>query len=287
MEPVSERARAKINLTLRVLGRRSDGYHLLESLVAFADVGDDVLLSPGSPPQVAMTGTSAGAITGRNLVDTALQKLEAADPGLQLGAVEVRKELPIAAGIGGGSADAAAVLRAVRRVNPASPVDWQALAASLGADVPVCFADSAALMWGVGERLEPVPHLPPLPVVLACPMAAAPLEKTRTVFAQLAVPPASSSAPPMPLPAFPDARALVQYMRGIGNDLRAPAHAVMPSSAQAEAEIAVQTGCRYASLSGAGPTSFGVFEDASAAAAAAGRLRAGHPDWWVAATTVG
>ena len=187
MSAISERARAKINLTLRVLGRRADGYHLLESLIVFAGVGDAVTFEPGAPAAVEMSGPYASAIAGGNLVDTALAALAAADPILTLGRVSVDKQLPIAAGIGGGSSDAAAVLRAVRRINPANGVDWERLAAALGADVSVCLADRSSLVWGVGEHVEPVEGLPRLDAVLVCPQSAAPFGKTKSVFGRLAV----------------------------------------------------------------------------------------------------
>ena len=132
MSAIAERARAKINLTLRVLGRRADGYHLLESLIVFAGVGDEVVFEPGGAPAVTMTGPYATAIVGDNLVETALEALAAADPDLTLGGVSIDKRLPIAAGIGGGSSDAAAVLRVVRRINPTCGVEWNALAAAAG-----------------------------------------------------------------------------------------------------------------------------------------------------------
>jgi 4-diphosphocytidyl-2-C-methyl-D-erythritol kinase len=287
MPVIRERARAKINLTLRVLGRRADGYHALESLIVFADVGDEVRLTPGAPPAVRMTGPYATAIAGANLVDTALQRLTSADPTLTLGAVEVEKRLPIAAGIGGGSADAAAVLRAVRRINPTVRVDWQAVAASLGADVPVCLADRNALVWGFGEEVQPTPALPRLDAVLVCPLAAAPFGKTRAVFQCLSLPPSGPPAPPAALPSLTDRAALIAHMAALGNDLRAPAQALMPASAEAEAALAASAGCLYASLSGAGPTSYGIFADAADAAAAAEALRARHPDWWIVAATLG
>jgi 4-diphosphocytidyl-2-C-methyl-D-erythritol kinase len=287
MSAIAERARAKINLTLRVLGRRADAYHVLESLIVFADVGDDVVFEPGGAPAVEMSGLYASAIAGSNLADTALQALAAADPILTLGRVSIDKRLPIAAGIGGGSADAAAVLRAVRRVNPANGVDWERLAASLGADVSVCLADRSSLVWGVGERVEPVEGLPRLHAVLVCPQSAAPFGKTRSVFKQLSLAEAVEETPPAPLPPFPDAAALIDYMRGVGNDLRRPAHAVLPDSAAAEAALSAQPDCLYVSLSGAGPTSFGIFPDAARAATAAEHMRAQHPDWWIVATTLG
>jgi 4-diphosphocytidyl-2-C-methyl-D-erythritol kinase len=287
MSAIAERARAKINLTLRVLGRRADGYHLLESLIVFAGVGDEVVFEPGGAPTVTMTGPYASAIAGDNLVDTALEALAAADPDLTLGRVSIDKRLPIAAGIGGGSSDAAAVLRAVRRINPACGVNWNALAAALGADVSVCLADRASYVWGVGEHVAAVGALPRLDAVLVCPQSAAPFGKTRSVFGRLAVGEVGAASPPEPLPAFPDAAALIDYMRGVGNDLRAPANAVMPDSAAAEGALAAATGCLYVSLSGAGPTSYGIFPDAAHAAAAAEQLRAQHPGWWIAAATLG
>ena len=287
MSAIFERARAKINLTLRVLGRRADGYHLLESLVVFAGVGDGVTFAPGVPAAVEMSSPYASAIAGNNLVDTALAALAAADPILTLGRVSVDKQLPIAAGIGGGSSDAAAVLRAVRRINPANGVDWDRLAAGLGADVSVCLADRSSLVWGVGEHVEPVEGLPRLDAVLVCPQSAAPFGKTKSVFGRLAVGEAATANPPEPLPAFSGAGALIDYIRGVGNDLRTPAHAVLPDSAEAEAALNAEADCLYVSLSGAGPTSFGLFPDASSAAGAAGRLHERHPHWWIAATTLG
>ncbi len=287
MSAIAERARAKINLTLRVLGRRADGYHLLESLIVFAGVGDEVVFEPGGAPGVTMTGPYATAIVGDNLAETALEALAAADPDLTLGGVSIDKRLPIAAGIGGGSSDAAAVLRVVRRINPTCGVEWNALAAALGADVSVCLANRASFVWGVGEHVAPVDALPRLDAVLVCPQSAAPFGKTKSVFGRLAVGALAEGPPPEPLPGFPDAAALIDYMRSVGNDLRAPAHAVLPDSAAAEAALAAVDGCLYVSLSGAGPTSYGIFPDAAGAAAAAEQLRAQHPGWWIVATTLG
>ena len=151
----------------------------------------------------------------------------------------------------------------------------------------VCLADRASYVWGVGEHVAAVGALPRLDAVLVCPQSAAPFGKTRSVFGRLAVGEVAAAPPPEPLPAFPDAAALIDYMRGVGNDLRAPANAVMPDSAAAEAALAAAAGCLYVSLSGAGPTSYGIFPDAAHAAAAAEQLRAQHPGWWIVATTLG
>jgi len=287
MLTITEHARAKINLTLRVLGRRADGYHALESLIVFADVGDAVRFSPGEVASVEMSGIYAGAISGSNLIDTALERLIAADPALMLGRIEVDKQLPIAAGIGGGSADAAAVLRAVHRANPAGKVNWEEIAASLGADVTVCLADRTSYVWGAGERIRPVAGLPSLDAVLVCPLGAAPIGKTRAVFSQLSLPPAGPVEVPPPLPPFPDRDVLLAYMRETGNNLSAAALAVMPVCAQADAALRSFDECLYVGLSGAGPTSFGIFTESQHAAAAAEALRGRHPGWWVAATTLG
>ncbi|HWK33842.1 MAG TPA: 4-(cytidine 5'-diphospho)-2-C-methyl-D-erythritol kinase [Hyphomicrobium sp.] len=287
MLTITEHARAKINLTLRVLGRRTDGYHTLESLIVFADVGDVVRFSPGETPSVEMSGAYAGAITGSNLIDTALERLTAADPALILGRIEVDKQLPIAAGIGGGSADAAAVLRAVHRANPAGKVNWDEIAAGLGADVTVCLADRTSYVWGAGEKIRPVAGLPSLDAVLVCPLGAAPVGKTRAVFSQLSLPAAGPARAPDPLPPFHDRDALLSFMRETGNDLASPALAVMPVCAEADAALRGLGGCLYVGLSGAGPTSFGIFTEGQHAAAAAEKLRVRHPEWWVAATTLG
>ena len=129
--------------------------------------------------------------------------------------------------------------------------------------------------------------MPRLDAVLVCPQSAAPFGKTKSVFGRLAVGEAETAKPPEPLPAFSGAGALIDYMRGVGNDLRTPAHAVLPDSAEAEAALSAEAECLYVSLSGAGPTSYGLFPDARSAAAAADRLRARHPQWWIAATTLG
>ncbi|MBX9589045.1 MAG: 4-(cytidine 5'-diphospho)-2-C-methyl-D-erythritol kinase, partial [Hyphomonadaceae bacterium] len=191
--PVRELAPAKINLTLAVRGRRADGYHELESLVTFADIHDAVVLEPGAEGSVTVAGAFAQYIGGENLLIRALALLREAEPGLRLGSVRLEKNLPVAAGLGGGSADAAALLRAVRRANPkhAGGVPWLEIAARLGADVPVCLGARPALMWGIGEKIAPVPRLPPLHAVIVNPRLPLP---TADVFAALAAGPAPAAA---------------------------------------------------------------------------------------------
>jgi 4-diphosphocytidyl-2-C-methyl-D-erythritol kinase len=187
-------------------------------------------------------------------------------PALVLGRVQIEKRLPVAAGIGGGSADAAAVLRAVRHANPsvASAVDWLALAASLGADVPVCLASTAQLMWGIGRETAPLPSLPPLPAVLVNPRV--PLA-TAAVFQALGAPPAPAriAAPSVPGP-FPNPAAVAAYVNAHGNDLEPAAKALCPAIAAVLAALG--------------------FETARAAESAAQRIRAEEPGWWTVATTL-
>lgn len=282
---LTETARAKVNLTLRVLGRRPDGYHDLESLVVFADIGDRITFVPGAEPAVRVTGPFAGAIDGENIALRALRAL--ADRGLTLGSIEIEKRLPVAAGIGGGSADAAAVLRAIRRANPDrdSAVDWPALAASLGADVPVCLASAAQLMWGVGGETAPLPSFPPLPAVLINP--GVPLA-TADVFRALSAPPLSSPsrAPSVPGP-FGDAAAAIACVRGAVNDLEPVARRLCPGIDDVLAALRAEPGVKLARMSGSGPTCFAVFRTTAAAEEAARRLRARASRWWVEAAMLG
>lgn len=286
---VTELARAKVNLTLRVLGRRPDGYHALESLVTFADCGDVLKLAPDTEPAVAAHGPFAGDITGENLVVAALDRLKLAEPGLRFGRITIEKNLPVAAGLGGGSADAAAAIRAVRRANPAhaNTVDWEGIAASLGADVPVCLENAPSLMWGIGEKLRPAPGLPRLPAVLVNP-GAAPPDKTRQVFLRLAAPPLPGQPPdPDPLPSFGSPDDFIAYLAGHQNDLAVPACDLMPACSRAEAALAGCAGCRLVRMSGAGPTIYGIFDTAEASHSAADALSRSYPDWWVRAVVLG
>ena len=288
--PFREIARAKINLTLRVLGRRPDGYHEIESLVAFAAIGDRVALTPGPECRVATSGPFARDIDGPNLLDTALGLLREHDAKLRLGTVLLEKNLPVAAGLGGGSADAAALLRAVRRANPerAGAVAWHALAARLGADVPVCLAGKPALISGIGDKVEPLGAaygLPPMAAVLVNPRL--PLPTAQVYRAGRRTHLGQPVRAPRRLRPFSDLAGLVDSMRRHGNDLERPAIALLPAIADIKAALAAQPGCRIAAMSGSGPTCFGIFaDDASAARALPPRLPSQHPRWWVVATQV-
>jgi 4-diphosphocytidyl-2-C-methyl-D-erythritol kinase len=286
---VVERARAKINLTLQVLGQRADGYHALESLVAFADVADIVTLNLDESVSVMVGGPFGPSLAGENLVRVALDKLAVAYPSLKLGSVALEKNLPVAAGVGGGSSDAAAVLRAVRQANSeiADRIDWMTVAETLGADVPVCFRDCPAIMRGVGEQVHPVLNLPPLAVVLVNPRVPVPADKTAQVFKRLNAGPLSPQAPDTGHLAKSDVAtraALLEQMTTIGNDLLHPASAIVPAVGAVMAALSQCDGVELTQLSGGGPTCFAVFPDDGLAHAAANKLRAQHNHWWVVAT---
>ena len=282
----TEFAPAKVNLTLEVLGKRADGYHEIRSLVAFArDCSDHVSLDLSRPAGSDVTGRFGATISGKNLIDVTLSKLAAADPGLKLGHVVLTKNLPIAAGIGGGSADAAALLRLVRNANPErrGSVNGKVIAASLGADVPVCFENRASWMTGVGDQVQPVPALPPLSAVLVNPLVPMPADKTANVFQALNAGPQSTvNAKALPQ-LFSNPAELIDFMSSRGNALDAAACSVAPVIADVKRALLAAPGCNYAAVSGAGPTCFGIHDDNIAAAAAIAR---DHPHWWVSAVTL-
>jgi 4-diphosphocytidyl-2-C-methyl-D-erythritol kinase len=283
---IGELARAKVNLTLVVRGRRADGYHELASLVTFAEASDVVTIeTDAAAGQLTVSGPSAPDIVGENLLSRTMALLRQADPHLRIGAVHLHKNLPVAAGLGSGSADAAALLRAVRRANPerTAAIDWLDIAARLGADVPVCFHDGPALMWGKGERTAPLRSLPALDAVLVNPRR--PLA-TGSVFAGLGRGPVLADGPAPTPPAFADLAGLLDYMRAHGNDLEAPACALLPAISEIKALLAAQPDCRFAAMSGSGPTCFGLFSSPDAARAAAAAVAAAKPAWWVEPTVL-
>jgi 4-diphosphocytidyl-2-C-methyl-D-erythritol kinase len=284
-KPICERARAKVNLTLSVRGRRGDGYHEIESLVTFAQVHDVVTFGPGAECSLAAVGPWAQEIAGENLLAKTLALLREADPALRLGTVHLEKNLPVAAGLGGGSADAAALLRAVRRANAerAHRVPWLEIAARLGSDVPVCFSDRPALVWGRGERMAALSCLPAMPAVLVnlCkPLATGP------VFAALRSGPAAPVVPTPSAPDLADLPAALAWMRTRGNDLEPAAISLLPEIEQIKAALAAQAGCRLVAMSGSGPTCFAVFSNLADAQRAAASLASAQPGWWVACTTL-
>lgn len=290
-----EIARPKINLTLQVLGKLPDGYHALASLVAFADgPADRVTLDCASPRGLTVTGPFADDIHGNNLLETVLERVtEAAhvatgDSGkFQTGHVYLEKCLPVAAGIGGGSADAAALLRALRAANRdlAAVIDWNAIALRLGADVPVCLLNRAAFMTGIGEHLTPIANFPRLPVVLVNPLTTVPTDKTARVFRTLAAKPLPASGIDPQAPASLTREMLIGLIDG-GNDLEPAACRVVPEIVDVLDQLRSTSQCRVAAMSGAGPTCFAVFDDEAATIEAVEHLRMRRPQWWISAAVL-
>lgn len=266
MSPVVEAAPAKLNLALHVTDRRSDGYHLLDSLVGFAALGDVVTLQPG-PLSLRIEGPFAA---GLSLADDNLC-LRAARLAGAGAAITLTKVLPVASGIGGGSADAAAVLRGLARMGHRLPAGI----GSLGADVPVCVISAAARMQGVGDRLTPLPALPRAPLVLVNPGVAL---ATPQVFAALD----RRDNPGLPpIPRFARLADLTAWLAATRNDLQAAACGLAPVIGQVLDGLR-QTGAAFSRMSGSGATCFGFYETASRAEAAAGALKG--RGWWAVAT---
>ncbi|MBO0763458.1 MAG: 4-(cytidine 5'-diphospho)-2-C-methyl-D-erythritol kinase [Hyphomicrobiaceae bacterium] len=280
---IGELARAKVNLTLAVLGRRTDGYHELESLVTFAATSDVVTIETDAAEELTISGPSARSIVGENLLSRTIALLRAADRRLSIGSVHVDKKLPVAAGLGGGSADVAALLRAIRRANPerAKAIPWADIAAVLGSDVPVCFADHPALIWGRGERMSLVPFLPAMDAVVVNPRL--PLA-TASVFAALKSGPAPPAVAAPAQPQIVSVAGLLDYMRARGNDLEPPACELLPVIVEIKSQLAAQPDCRFAGMSGSGPTCFGIFSSPASARHAAAAIAAARPEWWVEPT---
>jgi 4-diphosphocytidyl-2-C-methyl-D-erythritol kinase len=281
----AEKAPAKVNLTLRVLGRRADGYHDIESLVAFAGVGDGLTLVPGQTLTLAVRGPTASAAgeSADNLVLKAARALAERVTGLRLGAFALAKRLPVAAGLGGGSADAAAALRLLARANDIAIGDPRLLEAAkaTGADVPVCLDPRPRVMRGIGDVLSAPLKLARMRAVLVNPGVAVP---TRDVFAALGL--AAGQAAPAGGPPVDLAHPADAIERG-RNDLEGPAIEREPVIAQLLAVLRKLPGCRVARMSGSGATCFAIFDKAASATAAAHTLRVGYPAWWVRPTTLG
>jgi 4-diphosphocytidyl-2-C-methyl-D-erythritol kinase len=279
-----ETAPAKVNLTLRVLGRRADGYHELESLVGFAGLADQLTLAPQAETTLAICGPFAGPCgpVTDNLVLKAAEALGARVAGLKAGHFTLEKELPVAAGLGGGSSDAGAALRLLARLNGIAAGDARLATAALvvGADVPVCLDAKARVMRGLGEILSAPLSLPVLPAVLANPNVPLP---TRAVFAAFA----GTRGNENPLGAVPaKLDALIGFLAEHGNDLTKAAIACAPQVDAVLTALRGLPGARLARMSGSGPTCFALFATAAAAAAAARQLAGEHPGWWVRATTI-
>ncbi len=282
----TERAPAKINLTLHVLGRAAEGWHDLESLVAFTRGGDDVALALGEPLSLVVEGPTAAASgdPDANLVLRAARSFATHHPGAALGSFRLVKRLPVAAGIGGGSSDAAAALRLLARANgvPIHDPGLRAAAEETGSDVPVCLDARARIMAGRGERLGPLLDLPPLFALVVNPGVPV---ATKDVFARLGVAPGTASGLGNHPPVAPgmDAAALLQVLRKGRNDMEAAACVIAPIIGDLLAVLAAAPGCRLARMSGSGATCFGLFSDCTSAARVRKAILKAHPGWWAKA----
>ena len=291
--PIIEFAPAKVNLTLHVTGQRADGYHLLDSLVAFCGIGDWVTATAAPELGLSICGPQSQVLAPHkdNLCLRAARAMAAnrlaakrfapdggpADLGASL---LLDKHLPLAAGIGGGSANAAATLRALSRLWNLPLPNANAILA-LGADVPVCLGAIPARMRGIGDQVKAVPGLPKMHIVLVNPGVEVP---TPVVFNALAV----KENPPMPdtLPVWPDVDAFATWLATQRNDLEGPARATAPMISTVLAAIAAQKGAVITRMSGSGATCFGLFATAAAAKYAADSIGAAQRQWWVASGPV-
>ncbi|MEL6700124.1 MAG: 4-(cytidine 5'-diphospho)-2-C-methyl-D-erythritol kinase [Pseudomonadota bacterium] len=266
-------APANVNLTLHVSGRRTDGYHVLDSLVAFADVGDTLGVHYAHEMGLTVSGDMADGVPedATNLVWKAAQLFAPKRPVR----IYLEKALPVAAGIGGGSSDAAAILRALARLEDRP---WPDSAAALGADIPVCLRPRAQRMSGIGDILDPV-ALPPLAAVLVNPGVEVP---TQAVFRGLQA--ADNPAMDDHLPDWDSPEAAIDWIAQQRNDLEPPARALAPEIDEVLDELRLAPACSLARMSGSGATCFGLFPDMATARAAASVLAAQHPLWWVVPT---
>lgn len=278
---VSADAPAKLNLFLHVTARRPDGYHVLDSLIAFTEIGDRITAAPSDCLNLSVTGPFAGALSGEteNLVLRAARLLAAEAGRAPEVALTLEKNLPVAAGIGGGSADAAATLRALVRLWDLELSDGRLaeLGLRLGADVPACLLGRPCRLTGIGEELTPLPALPALPVLLANP--GVPLSTPEVFRARTGD--FGASAPAI-LPDEPGA--LMDVLRVQRNDLTEAAHRLVPQIGAVLNRLESLPDCLLARLSGSGPTCLALMRDTESAEAGARALQAAEPGWWVRAT---
>jgi 4-diphosphocytidyl-2-C-methyl-D-erythritol kinase len=286
-----EHAPAKVNLTLRVFGRRRDGFHGIESLVAFARIGDKVTLVPDGELGLELRGPNARAVgaAADNLILKAARALAREIPKLRMGRFALIKHIPVAAGLGGGSADAAAALRLLARLNDVALNDPRLFAAArvTGADVPVCLESRFRLMRGIGDVLSEPADIAPLPAVLANPGIAV---ETAGIFAALdrSQVKREGNATETPKRKIPkDHSALLKFLESEQNDLEPVAVAQFPAIGAVLAALAATPGCLIARMSGSGATCFALFATPGEAAKAARRLSAEQRSWWVTSTELG
>lgn len=278
MTTVCGDAPAKLNLALHVTGRRDDGYHLLDSLVCFADVCDRLTVRAAAETDLTIDGPfSQGVPTGpKNLI----LKARALFDGLPPAAIHLEKNLPHAAGIGGGSSDAAAILR-LSALLYMVPMPSPDAVLGLGADVPVCLRGTPTRMTGIGDLMDDVPPMPPLWALLVNPGVAVP---TGPVFKGLE----TVRNPGLDAPSWSDSASFLSWVARQRNDLEAPARRLAPAIDAVLLRLNEVEGCRLARMSGSGATCFGLFPEGDAALAkrAEKAIAAEHPEWWVAAAPI-
>jgi 4-diphosphocytidyl-2-C-methyl-D-erythritol kinase len=275
-------APAKINLYLHVTGRRADGYHFIDSLMAFTEAGDRIVVRPAEDLRLEVQGRFAPVLGAGedNLVLRAARALSERTGVRPRAHITLVKELPVASGIGGGSSDAAATLKVLAahwQIDSAALADAEWAAVRLGADVPVCLFAAPAQVSGIGEVVRPASDLPACAVVLVNPGVAVP---TGAVFARRVGPFSVEGS----LPRATDLAALAARLAERRNDLTDAAQSIAPAVGHSLQALAQSQGCRLARMSGSGATCFGLYDDDTAAGAAARAIVAAHPDWWVCAT---
>lgn len=282
--PVREFAPAKINLFLHVCGRRADGYHDIDSLVVFGELSDEVVVSVSDTFRIDLDGPFASVLAGTakrdNLALRAARAASLAEGSGRALAVRLTKNLPVAAGLGGGSADAAAVLRAAGRLLRLPRATLLELAEGLGADVPVCLLGRSARVTGTGTVLDPLDAIPRVPLLLCCPPNAVSAGDAYNLWAPSGdvLVPFSVKVP------LPDAQVLAALLRGTRNDLSPPAQRLAPDIANVLTALASMPGCLLARQSGSGPCCFALFPTGTDAGAAAVQLSERHPTWWTCVT---
>jgi 4-diphosphocytidyl-2-C-methyl-D-erythritol kinase len=281
-ERVERLAPAKINLALHVTGRRPDGYHLLDSIAVFADIGDRVRIAPAGELRIVLSGPFAAHAPG-DRTDlswrAAMAFFQAA--GLPPGAtIEVEKNIPAGAGLGGGSADAASVLSGLNELFSAGLTDdaLRSIGLKIGADVPMCLAGRALRARGIGEDIAPVEGWPSLPMVLVWPGQTV---STAAVFSSLA---RRDNPPLVDPPLAANVSELASWLAGARNDLESPALPIAPEIGEVLAALRATDGCLLARMSGSGSACFGLYATRSNADAAAERLHVQDARWWIAAT---
>jgi len=282
-------APAKINLFLHVGEKRGDGFHDLESLVVFADVGDTLTFAPLPELTLKLDGPFAQALEGEsdNLVLRAARALAQHVGRSQAGAaISLTKQLPVASGIGGGSADAAAVLRGLTRLW-ALDISWSELrsvAATIGSDVPVCVESKSSWMAGRGERVTIAAALPQMPMLLVNPgVTVSTVDVFRALTSRIGLGKVKvNRATPLSLP-----RDLVAYLKKTANDLQAPALRIAPVIGVVLDELSRMPGVELWRMSGSGATCFALFDEQRSAEMAEVALSHTHPDWWIRATRIG